>query len=387
MKILQIVTLVTPDGAYGGPLRVATNQAKALADRRIDTTLIASARGFGHRLPSEYDGQKIRLFRARQIPGGIGFAGVYSPGMMVWLLRHARNYDVIHIHCARDLVTLPAALLAKALRVPIVLQTHGMIDRSDRKLARVVDVIATTGALRAAKLVLHLTPEERIALVEIGAPEESLRFLPNGVPSPAQVKSNRQKPGLVLYLARLEERKRPEMFVRLAADIHRDFPGLRFELVGPDEGQGDEVRRLIRDLDAESYVSWSGPLPAEETGRKLAEASLYVLPSVNEPFPMSVLESLSVGTPAIVSSSCGLASSIKRHGSGVVFDESLSDLIQVTRFVLSQSNRLSEMSERAIEMVQQSFNMDSIAGKLAQYYRQASAGIDAMDATRSGSSE
>ena len=44
----------------------------------------------------------------------------------------------------------------------------------------------------------------------------------------------------------------------------------------------------------------------------MAAASVYVLPSVREPYPMSVLEAMSVGLPVVVSADCGLAPLVER---------------------------------------------------------------------------
>ena len=52
-----------------------------------------------------------------------------------------RDYDVVHVHVARDFVTLPAATIARRAGVPYVLQPHGMIDPSDHALARPLDAV------------------------------------------------------------------------------------------------------------------------------------------------------------------------------------------------------------------------------------------------------
>lgn len=78
MRILSVVTLVSPDGAFGGPVRVALNQATALRELGHDVTLAAGGRGFDEP-PTELDGVPVRLFPARTVVPGIGFAGLSSP--------------------------------------------------------------------------------------------------------------------------------------------------------------------------------------------------------------------------------------------------------------------------------------------------------------------
>ena len=69
---------------------------------------------------------------------------------------------------------------------------------------------------------------------------------------------------------------------------------------------------------ASPRISWEGALPPTSIPRRMAAASVYVLPSVREPYPMSVLEAMSVGLPVVVSADCGLAPLVERMRCGIV---------------------------------------------------------------------
>lgn len=182
MKIVQVVTLVSPDGAYGGPVRVAQNQSMELSHRGHQVQVFAGARGavdgayFG-------PGVRTRLFKALRIIPGTGFAGLCAPSMLPPLRRTLKDADVVHLHLARDLVMLPAALLCLIRRTPFVVQTHGMIDESEKKLAKILDRLLTLRVLRASQRCFWLTPEEQASLGELlGAAHGTLERLVNGVP-------------------------------------------------------------------------------------------------------------------------------------------------------------------------------------------------------------
>ena len=78
MRILQVVTLLSPDGAYGGPARVALNQSAELISRGHDVTVAAATRGY-RVPPTELDGVPVRLFAARTLVPGTGLAGMGAP--------------------------------------------------------------------------------------------------------------------------------------------------------------------------------------------------------------------------------------------------------------------------------------------------------------------
>src|ERR1700712_3015842 len=106
LRILHAVTLLSPDSAYGGPVRVALNQASALRGRGHSVTLAAAERGFDV-APRSADGTPLVLRRARRLVPHSGFAGLSAPSLMTWLLRSRSEFDVAHVHLARDLVLLP----------------------------------------------------------------------------------------------------------------------------------------------------------------------------------------------------------------------------------------------------------------------------------------
>ncbi|GAA3672395.1 glycosyltransferase [Arthrobacter ginkgonis] len=368
MKILHIATLITPDGAYGGPVRVATNLVKEIHSSGHDAEFIAAGSGFDDGFPTVFDGVSVTLFNAHRTIPGIGFAGISAPRMIKWLHENARRFDVVHIHAARDLVTLPAGIVVALRGVPFVLQTHGMIDPSPRLSANVLDRLATKRLLRRAGAVFYLTETERAGLLEVGAKHESLEFLPNGVPDNGPGISADSPSLRVLYLARLQARKRPELFVEMAAALHAKYPQHVFELVGPDEGAGAAVESAIARHNAGAYVKWLGPISPEQTLSVMRGKDLFVLPSINEPFPMAVLEAMSVGCPVVVSSSCGLAPYVEQYGAGEVFDESLDDLIQVVDGLLGDEFKRSTMAKAATIAVSQRFNMGSVVAQLNRTY-------------------
>lgn len=374
MKILQVCTLISPDGAFGGPVRVAVNQTRALREAGHEVTLLAGAQGYKKVLPSEYDGVPVRLFPARRAILGTGFAGLASPQLLRYIKSAAKTVDVLHVHMARDLVTLPVAAWAKKSGVPYVLQTHGMIDPSGNPLAVPLDAIWTRPVLAAAESVLYLTEVEKDGLDRVSRNPLSFQKLGNGVPL-AKVVPNWEETGQVevLFLARLHARKRPNVFIEMATSLAAAFPDVSFRLVGPDEGEGAACTQAIEDARLGEALAWEGPLAPELTQDRLAAASIYVLPSVNEPFPMSVLEAMSLGKPVVVTNSCGIAESIAAAGAGIVVDDTAESLHKAVHRLLSDSSLRLEMGRNALALAHENFGMDGVVKTLCDTYERATA--------------
>lgn len=371
MKILQIVTLVTPEGAYGGPVRVAVNQTRALLNAGHDVTLAAGARGFPEALPDRFDDVPVRLFEARTAVPGTGFAGLYAPELHRWLRRESGQADVVHIHLGRDLITLPCANISRSRNVPYVLQTHGMIMPSKHPLSSPIDAVWTKNALQNAARVFYLTSEEKLGLQKVGGAKLPLQELGNGVPLPTSAVM--PAPNLeVLFLARLHLRKRPLMFVEMAARLHERFPHARFSIVGPDEGQGDAVLAAIDRAGQHHKLTWEGALEPGAVTRRIDHSAIYVLPSVDEPFPMTVLEAMALGKPVVVTDTCGLAQQISASKAGLVVNSSLNSLIEAVGELLSSQKLRAEYGANAKQLAQERFSMKPVASQLTSTYAEVS---------------
>jgi glycosyltransferase involved in cell wall biosynthesis len=368
MKIIQVATLISPRGEYGGPVRVAVNQTRELLAAGHDVLLAAGAQGFGRRLPSEFDGVPVMLFQAFNPVPKTGFSGLFAPGLQKWLRTATRSADVAHIHLSRDLVTLPAAAQVRRRRLPYVLQTHGMITPSNHPLSGAVDAVWTKRALEGADTVFYLTPEERRGLSGVTAAALNLKELHNGVPETQQTRVTAEAPLEVLFLARLHARKRPLMFVAMAKALHGKYPHVRFSMVGPDGGEGPAVEAAIRQAGMGDALGWEGALSPEDTTARINRSTIYVLPSVDEPFPMSVLEALSVGKPVVVTDSCGLAAAITQAGAGTVIDASMESLVVGVERLIANPDYRNSVGGRARLLAEQKFSMKTVCDKLQRAY-------------------
>ena len=372
MRILHVVTLVSPDSAYGGPVRVAENQCTALLSRGHDVQLAAGVRGYDS-VPDAVGAVPAQLFPVRTTIPRVGFAGLRAAGLVRWARRHAGEFDVAHVHLARDFVTLPAALALLRAGTPVVVQPHGMIDASDRLLAKPLDHFLTKPVLRAASSVFHLTPRESDDLAGVAGESIALRELHNGVPEPSQSDDvTRIGTDEVLFMARLHPRKRPTTFVRMAAALTDAGIDARFTLVGPDEGEGAAVGNLIDQLSLQERVTYEGPLPPAQSISRMKRAKVYVLPSVDEPYPMSVLEAMSVGLPVVVTDTCGLAPLIAESECGIVVgSDDIESLTAAVRTILRTPGLAREMGENACRTAAQRLDMSSVIDVLEQNYRRA----------------
>lgn len=373
MKVLHVVTLTSNSGAFGGPLTVATYQTEALTANGHITVMVSTA--LEHDRPVGGIDAAHLLFRARRITG-LRFAGIYSVPFYRWLKSNLRKFDVVHIHASRDLVCLPAMIEARRQNVPFVLQTHGMIVPSSGVAKRAFDFIVTKPLLRRAAQILALQETERHRLALFGLTERRLTIVPNGIPVPSVV-DGRQPKGMipvVLFCARLHPRKRVAAFLEMASSLCASGAIARFLIIGPDDGDGHLVRTAISQAPLQDCLTYEGGMSHEDVLKRMAACAVFVLPSVDEPFPMALLEAMSLAVPCVATTGCQIAEALMNAGAADIVDPDATALANAVTRILENDVVAQEQGNRGRQFVITHASMSAVASQLETVYSAARRG-------------
>jgi glycosyltransferase involved in cell wall biosynthesis len=179
---------------------------------------------------------------------------------------------------------------------------------------------------------------------------------------------NPTSPPEILFCARLQERKRPLAFVEMANLLTSEGVDARYTIIGPDEGMLGSVKSAIARFGLSNRVFYEGSLPYEKVIDRVARASVYVLPSVNEPFPMSLLEALSLGVPSICTDSCGIADDLRRADAAIVCDPVPSALATAVQGLLCDETEWKRLSLAGQQAVDRLFDVGRVVDQLEQSY-------------------
>lgn len=151
-------------------------------------------------------------------------------------------------------------------------------------------------------------------VVERGIPEKNIRIIYCGMEQPKNGLTDPVKFSVptVLYLGRIKKYKRVDMLVKIMPEILKKVPTARLLIAGwgteassvTDATMRSRVRKKIRIY---------GPVTASEKRNLLQKSWVFVNPSINEGWGISVIEANQFGTPAVAFDVPGLSESI-RHG-------------------------------------------------------------------------
>ena len=287
------------------------------------------------------------IARGRMIPGTL-FEKVDYYGALIQTLskNDLEEFDLIHAH---DWLCFPAGMAAKKVtNKPLIVHIHATeFDRcggnnvnqyvyeKEREGMHVADHIIAVSDLTKRTIVdkYGISPEKVTVVHNGNTPSpvhESARFT-----SLQQLKHDDKK--VVLYAGRITIQKGVDYFVHAAKKVLEYEKGVYFIVAGSGDME-QQIISLTEQLGISEHFLYTGYYTIEEQASLFSLADVLVMPSVSEPFGIIPLESMSNGTPVIVSKQSGVAEVIS-HALKVDFwdtDEMANNILAVIRHPVLQ---------------------------------------------------
>lgn len=120
-----------------------------------------------------------------------------------------------------------------------------------------------------------------------------------------------------------------------------------------------EVSERIRSARWEGSVSALGWLPPDRITNELNSAHVFVLPSYAEGFPMSLIEAMTQGMPAICTDVGGISDSLQTGKNGILIQpKDVSELERAMTFYLENPDAIYEQSTKTLQIVRDNHDPD-----------------------------
>lgn len=374
MKILMYTTVYLPSPIYGGPTTVAQQQVKELVKRGHEVTVITSnitsfqPYSKEEEMVSRVDDATVMYFQSTSI--GSKFSLIDSRSLMKWFTENVENYDIVHLHFARELLAIKLAYVCKKMNVPYFLQTHGMLNKQNG-IRKLVDKLAVKKLLKSAAGVLVLQEIEQQTILKIEKNIHTILF-PNGIEMNQENSLTWNVSNLaeknILFLARLNPRKKVLDFIEMAKILTNKGFFLNYRIVGPDGGDLKEATQKVYEYGLEKMVEFVGPVSKLEAYEEYAKSSIYVLPSIDEPFPMSVLEALNIGVPTIVTTSIQNKNILDSYNCVAYASPNPVSLAFVLESLMKDSDAIVTLSRNGKELINDRLNITQVINSLEQNY-------------------
>jgi len=291
------------------------------------------------------------------------------------------NELVIHIHAWWNLVSVLSCWVAKWYTVPVILSPRGMLNdytQSNRNSfsKKVIHQFIGKGLLKYVHI--HATSEqEKLEILKITTPK-SIAVIPNLVDvkginkrkvESLKLKAECAEPTLtfkLLFLSRIEEKKGLELLLEGLSTINFDYC---LTIAGSgNENYIKSLKRKVESLKLGDRVKWIGQVGNEEKFKLMAEHGLLVLTSYNENFANVVIESLSVGTPVLISERVGLADYVAVNELGWICSLEPNDIAEKITEAYGAIAKRQKINSTAPFIIEKDFNEEALVGRYLEFY-------------------
>lgn len=380
MKVLHVIPSLS--AVHGGPSHALAMIERALSAQGVSVeTCTTDDDGPGRRngkpggVPLAENGAIRRYFRKQS-----EFYKFSAP-LAMWLGRHAKDYDVVHIHALFSFTSVVAAWAARRARVPYVLRPLGTLSRygmdTRRPWLKRLSLRWIEGPLLARSAAVHFTSHQE----QVEASGMGIQFEGKVIPLAAELAQSQDSGALLerhpelrgaqclLFLSRLDPKKNIESLLEATALCRKSLPGLMLLVAG--DGRASYVSKLksrATALGLERQIVWAGRLDGELKAAAFELAQAFVLPSFSENFGIAAAEALTAGVPCILGEGVALAAEAASAGAGLSVAPTASAIAEGIAQVMSDPRRQASMRAAALDFAGRSLSAQRMGARLVAMY-------------------
>ncbi len=266
--------------------------------------------------------------------------------------------QVVHAHLARA-----THLAGKALRgsgVPLVTKTHNYVDLAYYKR---VDAFITTTLDQARHLREHGIEAARISVIPNFSALPA-RAAPPGCPAAGT-------PLRLLAYGRLVPKKGFDLLLRALREIVAE--GIDATLVlggdGPERGRLQALAQSLEVATRVRQAGWIGDVTAA-----LDAADAFVLPSLDEPFGIAVLEALARGVPIIATATRGPVEILDGSCAILVPSGDAGALAAAIRALAFDPGAARERAAAGLARYRDTYSVESVVPRIVALYERVASG-------------
>jgi glycosyltransferase involved in cell wall biosynthesis len=277
--------------------------------------------------------------------------------------------DIVHGH---DWVTAEGGRQIKEkYGIPLVLTIHNTI-LGKRKFAKVFikEKYELEKSIHAANRIIAVSGHIKKDLMDFyGISPKKIRVVYNGV----EYDKFRTGPDgkFIFFIGRIDPMKGVDYLLDAYSIVHKSYPEYKLYIYG--EGQEQNVKAVkeqCSELGLENDVVFAGRVPQKKLLDTYSSCVLVCLPSVYEPFGLTVLEGAASGKPVITTSRSGASEIVDNWKNAVVVKpRNTEDLAKAMLKLLKDSDLRKSISREAVKLARK-YSWDRNAKEIMKVYKE-----------------
>ncbi|UCE75376.1 MAG: glycosyltransferase family 4 protein [Methanomassiliicoccales archaeon] len=318
--------------------------------------------------PSRYQKLATESGIATDLKSNI-IARIQLPFLLLFFLlkthKISKSCDIIHAHFT--LSGLAAVFSQRIGRKRIILTCHG----SD------INYIPESGMVRTISIhtlekvnkIITVSYALKNKIVDLGISQDKIVIIPNSVDtkrfSPRRTKSNGFE---ILWAGRMVREKGLEYLFQAMIEVIDKIPDVKLILIGDGE-QRKYLEKLAVKIGIRDNLHFVGIKEHSAMPDYMAQAKLFVLPSLSEGMPLTLLEAMSSGIPIVATKVGGIPEVVKNGENGILVPPGDSKELSKAILRLMENKTLSdELGKNARKLIIDKYSLDSAARKTMKVY-------------------
>jgi len=377
VKILQIAPYYTP--TYGGQERYIYNLSKCLIKNGHEVHILTSDFPQGQR-DDLTDG--IGISRHRCLARVLG--NPIMPGMLLDI-NLMRQYDVLHVHNEHSFSAIVADILKNSVDKPMLLTCHGQLKFGNSLKDSIEQMYSRTigkNIIQKADRIIVLSESDRSYVSSFGIKSDKFSILPNAIdpvyyedlvkkasllPGDSEGPNLLENKRIVLFVGPVVRRKGVEYLLKAIPEIVRTIgTDVVFVIVGDGEYL-QSAKMLAKSLGVERYILFTGLVPETDLVMYYQHADLFVLPSLSEGLPTSILEAMYFKLPVVATDIPGIRDHFK-HSALLVKPADERELAKAIMLVLNDIHIDAGLLEARKENITQNYIWEKVAREYERIY-------------------
>ena len=284
------------------------------------------------------------------------------PGRFTHILK---NYDILHFHEFE----LSFPFFSFLIKKPKILHLHGIDYVSLRR-----HHISRFLLRHLAHLYISISKSIEKDLEMLGIPRDRILYVPNSVDTDLFKPPQKQKEdNLLLFVGRISAGKGLHILMESLQYLKEN---VRLVIIGPQDWDINYYQSILKIIEKENRkgkheIRYLGALEPVELVEWYQKATLFILPSFIEGFPVTILEALACETPVIATLVGGIPEIIQNYETGILVPRSdCKSLAEAIQYLLENKDVRLKMAHKGRKRVIREYSIDNACKKLCAIYNQ-----------------
>lgn len=362
MKIMRVTPVLYPY-EIGGSAIHCHELSNIQSKEKNNVTVLTINRG--EKIEEATMNYNLKVFNWYKMPWDFfKMENPFSLRLNLELLRS--EYDILHCHSHLFFTSLFAIIISKIKNKPCVITVHGVKAKRNQFTNIMQEIwleIFSRLIFNLVNKIICLTTADAEEIKKYGAKDEKITIIPNGINTNLFSLSLSHKDS-ILWVGRFVEEKGLKYLIEAMEYVIKDFPNKRVILIG-DGPLRSQIKELVISKKIDHFFEFKEKTSQKEIATAMKECELFVLPSLKEGFPKSILEAMSCGKPIIVTKQL---KEIVGDLGFIVTPASVQELKNAINEILSHPIEAKNLGLKSRKLVEQQWSWDVVSKQIEKIY-------------------